>query len=65
MYPQKLKHSLKNKVFTGVCAGIGEYFGVAPLWIRILVIAIAIIFKWYFLTFMVYIAASIFLPAKE
>ena len=65
MYPQKLKRSLKNKVFTGVCAGIGEYFGVTPLWIRILVVAIAIIFKWYFLTFMVCIEASIFLPAKE
>ena len=33
---KKLFRSKKNKVIAGVCGGIGEYFGVDPILIRLL-----------------------------
>ena len=35
-----LRRSSKNKVIAGVCGGIGEYFNIDPVIIRILAIVI-------------------------
>ena len=32
---KRLYKSDTNKVFAGVCGGIGEFFGVDPTWIRL------------------------------
>jgi len=34
--PKKLYRSQKNRVFAGVCGGLGEFFNVDPTWIRLL-----------------------------
>ena len=36
MKTKKLYRSKKNRVLGGVCGGIGEYFGVDPVLIRLL-----------------------------
>ncbi len=40
--PKKLYRSRNNKIIAGVCAGLGKYFNVDPVWIRI--IAVLLIF---------------------
>ncbi|MFH1849160.1 MAG: PspC domain-containing protein [archaeon] len=35
MEPKKLYRSRENKVLAGVCGGIGEYFSIDPVWIRL------------------------------
>lgn len=32
---KQLRRSLENRVLAGVCGGIGEYFGIDPVLIRI------------------------------
>lgn len=41
---KKFRKSKKDRMIFGVCGGIANYFGIDPVWIR-LVLAIAIIFK--------------------
>jgi phage shock protein PspC (stress-responsive transcriptional regulator) len=31
----KLRRSRQNRVFAGVCGGLGEFFGVSPFWFRL------------------------------
>ncbi len=31
----KLRRSKRNRVFAGVCGGLGEFFGIAPFWFRL------------------------------
>ena len=42
MNTKKLYRSSSNKVFAGVCGGIGEYLGVDPTLIRIAFILLAV-----------------------
>lgn len=35
---KKLWRSRSNKVIAGVCGGIGEYFKIDPIWVRVLFI---------------------------
>jgi len=30
-----LRRSRRNRIFAGVCGGLGEFFGIAPVWFRI------------------------------
>lgn len=30
-----LRRSRTNKVFAGVCGGLGEFFGINPIWFRL------------------------------
>ncbi len=59
MNDKKLTKSATNRMLCGVCAGIGEYFGVDPTIIRLL---------WVILTFfggsgiIAYIIAAIIIP---
>lgn len=39
---KRLERSIDNKIFLGVCAGIAEYFGIDPLFVRILFILLAL-----------------------
>lgn len=32
---QPLRRSRRNRVFLGVCGGLGEFFGVSPFWFRL------------------------------
>jgi phage shock protein C len=40
---KKLYRSRKEKLIAGVCAGLAEYFGVDPTWIRLIFILFAIL----------------------
>lgn len=60
---KRLLRSKKNRVLAGICAGIGEYFGVDPTVIRLL---------WVLLTFFsagagifAYIIAWIIVPEEK
>lgn len=39
---RRLHRSTTNKVVAGVCGGLGEYFGVDPVWFRIAFVALAL-----------------------
>lgn len=39
---RRLHRSATNKVVAGVCGGLGEYFGVDPVWFRIAFVALAL-----------------------
>ena len=62
MKPKRLYRSKKNRVLGGVCAGIGEYFNVDPVLIRLI---------WVIITLMggagilAYIIAWIIIPEKK
>lgn len=46
---KKLYKSKKNKILFGVCGGIGEYFDIDPVIIRIIFILSGISFFLYFI----------------
>jgi len=56
----KLYRSEKNRVIGGVAAGMAEYFGVDPIIIRL--IFLALLFAGFGL--LLYIIAWIFIPSK-
>lgn len=31
----KLRRSRRNRVIAGVCGGLGEFFGISPVWFRL------------------------------
>ena len=33
--PRSLRRSRRDRVIAGVCGGLGEFFGISPLWFRI------------------------------
>lgn len=37
----RLRRSPDDKVFAGVCGGLGEYFGIDPVWLRVAFVAMA------------------------
>ncbi len=30
-----LRRSFRNRIFAGVCGGLGEFFGINPFWFRL------------------------------
>jgi phage shock protein C len=32
---KKLRRSRRNRVVAGVCGGLGEFFGLSPIWFRL------------------------------
>lgn len=32
---KKLRRSRRNRVFAGVCGGLGEFFGISAFWFRL------------------------------
>lgn len=60
---KKLKKSRTNKVIGGVCGGIGEYFDIDPVFVRIIVVLLA--FGTHGVGFAAYIIAMIIMPKDE
>lgn len=61
---KRLYRSEDNKVFAGVCGGIGEYFEVDPALIRLIWILI-VIFTGFVPGVIAYIIAIMVVPAKR
>ena len=59
--PKQLFRDQKRKILGGVCAGLGNYFNVDPLWIRLLFAALLFA---YGLTAVVYIIMWIIVPGS-
>ena len=59
---KKLYRSRKNKVIAGVCGGLGEYFNIDPVVIRIIAV---ILFLWGGSGILAYIIAWIIIPWEE
>ena len=60
---KKLMRSRTNKVFGGVCGGIGEYFDIDPVFVRIL--AVMLTFGIHGFGVLTYIIAMIIMPKRE
>jgi phage shock protein PspC (stress-responsive transcriptional regulator) len=59
--PKQLLRDQKRKILGGVCAGLGNYFNIDPVWIRL--IFAALLFA-YGLTFLVYVVMWIVVPGS-
>ena len=59
--PKQLLRDQKRKILGGVCAGLGNYFNVDPLWIRLLFAALLFV---YGVTALVYIVMWIVVPGS-
>jgi phage shock protein C len=72
--PKRLYRSVKNRVLSGVCGGIGEYFQVDPVMIRLIWVLLMFLQSWrhLFRSFMgfslvggslvLYIIAAVIIP---
>jgi len=60
---KKLYRSRENKIWCGVIGGIGEYFDVDPVILRILLAAM-VVFTGFFPGLIVYIAACFIVPKR-
>lgn len=59
--PKQLLRDQKRKILGGVCAGLGNYFNIDPLWIRLLFAALLFA---YGVTALVYIVMWIIVPGS-
>lgn len=59
---KRLYRSETNKVFSGVCGGLGEYFEVDPVLVRVVTVILALSTG---VAFIAYIAAWIIVPQRE
>ena len=60
---KRLYKSRKNKKLAGICGGLGDYFEVDPVFIRLLVILIAI-FTGIFLMVIAYLIGIVIIPIE-
>ncbi len=59
--PQQLQRDQKRKIIGGVCSGLGIYFNVDPLWIRLLFALLAFA---YGVTLLIYVIMWIVVPGS-
>lgn len=59
---KKLYKSNKNRVFSGVCGGLGEYFEVDPVVVRLAWVLISIFLGAGILGLLAYIIAAMIIP---
>ena len=59
---KKLYRSDNNRMFMGVCAGIGEYFNIDPAVLRLPFMILCFIYDG---GFFVYLFAAIIIPKRE
>jgi len=64
MQTKRLYRSRKNKVFAGICGGVGEYFNIDPILIR-LIWVLVVIFTGFFPGVLAYIIAIFIVPEKR
>ena len=57
--PKRLYRAQTGKVIGGVCAGMGEYFNIDPVWIRLLWIVLTFL---YGAGILVYLIAWLIIP---
>lgn len=60
---KKIYRSRENKVLTGVCGGLAEYFELDANLVRVLTVVLGVMFT--FVTIAAYIAAALLFPEKE
>lgn len=60
--PKRLYRDTDNKVFGGVCSGVGHYFGFDPVWLRI---ALACLFFFAGTGFLLYLILWIAIPEAK
>jgi phage shock protein PspC (stress-responsive transcriptional regulator) len=58
---KQLLRDQKRKILGGVCSGLGNYFNIDPLWVRLL---FALLFFAYGITFIIYIVMWIIVPGS-
>ena len=63
MNKKKLYLSKTNKIFAGVCGGLGEYFNINPTWVRIAVVVIGFFVSIF--AVLAYVLASFFIDSYE
>lgn len=63
METKKLFRSRENKVFTGICGGLGEYMNVDPVFLRLLWLLV-VIFSGIVPGVVAYILAIFVIPKK-
>ncbi|WKZ27108.1 MAG: PspC domain-containing protein [Candidatus Paceibacterota bacterium] len=61
---QPLRRSRVNKIFGGVAGGLGEYFDLDPVFIRLLFIILAVVGDFGF-TILLYLALMFILPLQD
>ncbi|MDI9492940.1 MAG: PspC domain-containing protein [Bacillota bacterium] len=59
---KRLYRSTQNKVLAGVCGGIGEYFGVDPVLVRLLVVVFTLMWG---AGLIAYIIAALIIPSRN
>lgn len=64
MEPRKLYRSDTNRIFAGICGGLGEYFNVDPVPIRVVWLLI-VIFTGFFPGILAYVLAIFIIPRKN
>lgn len=64
METKKLYRSNTNKVFAGICGGLGEYFGIDPVPLR-LVWLLVVIFSGVVPGLIAYILAIFIIPKRS
>lgn len=60
---KRLIRSEDNKVLTGVCGGIAEYFSVDPTLVRV-IFALITLFSGIFLGIIAYLVSTLIIPSK-
>ena len=58
---KRIKRSRTEKIIAGVCGGIGEYFNIDPVLVRLLFVALLLLGGW---TLLAYIIAWIIIPKE-
>ena len=59
---KRLYRSETNKVITGVCGGLGDYFDIDPVLVRVIAVILALAHQ---VTIVAYIVAWMFVPKRE
>lgn len=59
--PKKLYKSRENRVLCGVCGGIGEYFNIDPVIVRLILVAVCFAGGSGFLA---YVIAALIIPER-
>ncbi|HLA03706.1 MAG TPA: PspC domain-containing protein [Patescibacteria group bacterium] len=61
---KKIYRSKKNKVFAGICGGVGEYFNIDPVLVRLIWILV-VVATGFFPGVLAYIIAIFSVPKKR
>ena len=61
METKRLYRSTKNRTFAGICGGLGDYFGIDPVGLRLLWVLV-VIFTGFFPGVLAYIIAVFVIP---